>query len=481
MSNRTLPSRLDKGIRRHLTELGFESVESYRSWASREGFGRKLPKNERRRERERERRDRERADQRLRETRALRRRDRVLKNLRQNDVDLACLGDLKLRNFVERLQGFLAGSVQRERLIGFLVQIDQRSNLLLDERNLGAKRVVFVDALIAVESWRPLWLRPLKDWRPEGRCPRRVFASLLRHLFANYAMPKFLDGVWFRGVNGDARREQRWYLHLGCGASVKKLRLPTKLTRRMRHVFLQAPCDLDLAGALRRAQVLGEGGDSNLLRAVLASSMRADFGNDEFWITLIRYFIRYPELSPKAHFEALVAFLRDQRLLRRGYYGADGRQFVVPPPRPNLTLKGRSPQNLLGELAVWRREMGLSKGFAHRVWTPKGVLPFLWQRRLSSPEPERWTIHELCSSSELISEGREQRHCVSDYAGACLRGLSSIWSLRLNGKRCLTIEVTREGRVKQALGRCNRGPLLMEQAVLERWSAVSGFELDLDH
>jgi hypothetical protein len=70
------------------------------------------------------------------------------------------------------------------------------------------------------------------------------------------------------------------------------------------------------------------------------------------------------------------------------------------------------------------------------------------------------------------------RHCVSTYAGKCIAGRASIWSLRRCTKdsidRLLTIEVDAQGRAIQVRGFANRPAHANERRLLERWAKARG-------
>ena len=73
----------------------------------------------------------------------------------------------------------------------------------------------FRPALLAVSAHRRDWLRPLPSWDPPGGGPGRQFESLLRHLFALYDVPRFLDAAWLEGLTPDGVTYQGWYKHVG--------------------------------------------------------------------------------------------------------------------------------------------------------------------------------------------------------------------------------------------------------------------------
>ena len=141
----------------------------------------------------------------------------------------------------------------------------------------------------------------------------------------------------------------------------------------------------------------------------------------------------------------------------------DCRASLLLPPQPNLTMKGRDPAGLLHSVEQWHRRLGRMVHGPAAYWRPTGMAPF----RLEEGEgkaPRVFTITELVSSYELYAEGQAMGHCVASYAPSCVRGMVSIWSLRLteaSGQetRLLTLEVgNSEQMIVQARRRFNAMP-----------------------
>jgi hypothetical protein len=94
---------------------------------------------------------------------------------------------------------------------------------------------------------------------------------------------------------------------------------------------------------------------------------------------------------------------------------------------------------------------------------------------------ERFVVRQLKQAEDLVMETRAMRHCVSTYAGKCIAGHASIWSLRRCTKdrvdRLLTIEVDPQNRAVQVRGLANRPAHADERNVLERWAKARGIAL----
>jgi len=113
------------------------------------------------------------------------------------------------------------------------------------------------------------------------------FHSLLRHLFAKYPIPRFLDKVWFAGGDGI-----KVFLRLAKGASVRQCGLPFRLSKTMAHQFQHAPDDLTIWQAIRWAQVLSLGGSHRLARLILKTRLVEQQDDEPFWHEVIEFLCR---------------------------------------------------------------------------------------------------------------------------------------------------------------------------------------------
>jgi hypothetical protein len=207
--------------------------------------------------------------------------------------------------------------------------------------------------------------------------------------------------------------------------------------------------------------------------------LAADFQNNDFWETVIRWLIEHPEVAP-VHHGPLIDYLHDQRYVPSPPRGQGrGQPRLAPaPPRPNLCLKGRSPGSLLRAVEHWHRRLRASR-LPLTFWRPSR-LPPLTVSQAEEGGRKVYTITELISSAELAEEGSAMGHCVASYRTRCQSGQSSIWSLAVEGaagaiERLLTLEVWNETReVIQARGRFNRAPQPGEVRILELWAGAGG-------
>jgi len=316
------------------------------------------------------------------------------------------------------------------------------------------------------------WLRPLGEWKPEGKAAETQFRSLVNHLIVKYPMPPFLFQV-FTGERGRFNRvtlveNHVWFFfRVAQGESPHKLitspfsqngTLGVPLTKRMTHLFMQAPAKMTLVEAARRAQVEVFGGDHRLCRTILGTRLgQRLMPNEGFWMTVIQWFCNHSMVDP-----VQVGPLIDYIFYLRG-------------EDADFSMKGRSPLALMRGMERWHNALAHIKKLKGKEFEPSGFVPGEWvkKRRMGNGNfiTDIWTMKEILTSKDLAKEGREMKHCVYSYGRSIESGRVSIWSLQQNEERCLTVEVVNQQRaVTQARGRLNRKPTPTEAAYLQRWA-----------
>jgi hypothetical protein len=325
------------------------------------------------------------------------------------------------------------------------------------------------------------WLRPVEDWETAGGNLRPQFASLARHLVALYPVPHFLTPVWFEGRSVEARRRQEWYLHIGSGRNIRTADLPLPYTKKMAHEFLQAPDHFTVEAALRWGQVRGLGGSKELALALAASRLGRSFESEDFWATVVHFFVIHPDLDLD-QVGPVVDYLHHQRFIPEELFLDDGSRVEFDPPQPNLSMKGRTPRSLFRQVGEWHAKLKRPRKSPLLTWRPSGIGEFRHVER-EAPEGLRcWTIRELTSSEELRREGEAMRHCVASYAGDCARRETSIWSMRFEDDerrfRVMTIEVDLATRtICQCRRRNNASANEKALAVMRLWAESEGLKL----
>jgi PcfJ-like protein len=366
-----------------------------------------------------------------------------------------------------------------------LFHVYRHNDLLRARRkcgNVGDKDTCpFIRALLALALHHSDWLRLVETWTPRGATTWPKFTSLARHLFAKYPIPAFMTSVWFGLPFGKKLIHHEWYKRLGRGASVQSLNIPLVLTKRMAHWFLQAPDHYSAMSALRWAQVRGMGGIAELAAAVAATRLSKINDRDDFWITALQFFTRYPRMD-LTHVGPIVDFLYYRRFHIREVF-VRGVLMKQQPLEPEFSMKGRTLRSMLRLVNEWHKQLGKQQDVPTVAWRRCKIGEFQLIEGVNHlGNMRRWTITELLNNVELLDEGRRMRHCVATYAEACSKRRIAIWSLRVENneglKPVLTIETDLHTKtVCQIRGRCNRLPKAREKGIIGRWATQEGMRM----
>jgi len=463
-------------MRRHLGRLGLRTRPDYGKWCRAHGFAATETKSPYDLEAE--------LEALHRDERRAARQARLHANPKKL-IEAACAGDIdpaevtrpQLNDFLTSIHKSAPDAASRRSLCALLLKINDEADFLLEGVSFMGRSYAFIDALINLNGRRWQWIAQLEDWHPTSHNGRRQFSSLVRHLTARYPVPPFMDQAWFRAdVYGD--RYRNWFVQLGAGKNIRTLDTPIPLTKLMAHHFLQAPDDYPIEGAIRWGQVHALGGGARLTGGLMGTRIGYDFQENEFWTSVIRFFVANPLLD-RQHVGPIVDYLCAQKFEMREVMVGPGQVEVHPPPQPGLTMRGRTADTLLAQVERWHRELGRASG-AERLYFRRSGLKELFLKAGKDGESQ-WRIRELLSGAELVAEGRVMKHCVASYAHSCAQGRASIWAMELHGEveveKRQTIEVTREGVIVQCRGKQNRLPTPAELDVIKAWARHAGLTI----
>lgn len=357
-----------------------------------------------------------------------------------------------------------------------LRQVQAQTDLLHPSGRAGDYRNALNAGLLALSLHHADWLRPVETWFPPSQNPWPLFTSLAHHLFSLYPVPAFMTSVWFELPPGEVLPQHGWYKHLGLGRSIRTATLPLRLTRAMAHLFSQAPHHYTVIAALRWAQVRGLGGREALARAVVGTRLGKALENEDFWESVLHFFINHPSLE-LAQVGPVVDFLQHQKFEWKEGVSPEGVFGKQPPPHPDFTMKGRTVASVLRQVEEWHKQLGQDTNQPSLSWRHS---PFKDFRLVEGSEAlgnmRVWTITELLTSRALFLEGQAMRHCAATYGERCARRQTSIWSMQVENqrgrRRVLTIEVDLAKRIVcQARRKCNRPPHAVERELMEQWAA----------
>lgn len=458
---------LHRKILAHACVLNISTVADYQQWCRENGYSSSLNKTSNQKWAEIQ------THRKVQFDRQLKKHNKE-KNLRYK-IQSIYAGDLKLKDIEnEVLKHIYRGVKVRKRsevLRKYLLFLESTSKLLT--------RSETTRACVALAQKQHLWVRDFSDWKPTTHNVERQLSSLARHLFAVYDVPTFMDQAWLSG----SRIQQSWFVHIGAGGNIRRAqKLPVPLTKKMAHFFIESPAGYSINAAFRYSQIKSLGGSLKLLDAINGTRLIHDFTDNEFWLSVIRFFIDNPMLD-YAHVNPIVDYIWNEKYTPRIEFIARGEAREIAPAQPNFTMRGRTPATLLRNVQAWHRQLNAEAKGGNLQWQRSRYNDFEF---VEGDDFERnmktWRIRELLSSKELHAEGRQQKHCVASYAHSCAKGNSSIWTMDLHNregiKKHLTIEIDlRHKRVCQIRGKENRMATVSEMKVIRRWAQNEGISV----
>lgn len=375
--------------------------------------------------------------------------------------------DLVTETARELFAGF-EESKNREKLLHFLLLVEGQSKLIKSPHHIRG--------VISLSKEPEKWVRPLEEWQSDTHNPDRQFSSLARHLWALYSVPLFMDNAW---TNGNCT-QQEWFRHIGAGKNIRTAAdLPAPLTKMMAHLFLTAPPSYSIDSAFRWAQVHSLGGDPRLADALLETKIAHDFRDNEFWLSVLRFFIRNPMLDP-AQINPIIDYIWNRKYENRIVFVGRGVAEELGPEQPHFSMRGRTVASLLTAVEAWHKQLGREAKGGNLQWKKSPYEPFSCVEGSKKNKNMRvWRIRELLSSAELIAEGRAMQHCVASYARSCHNGTCSIWTVDTETEegmdKLLTLEINNaSNQIRQVRGKRNRRPTEKEKEVIQRWATQEG-------
>jgi hypothetical protein len=476
----------DPDLLLHIRSLGLSTVEEYRGWCARHGFGRGTEKHWRVRLKERGYAHGAIADARLaRKKQETRRPEKVIERIFNGELHEIDVTEPHLKAICRACESARESRRTRIAFRNLLQHVSAGSGLVSGQPAIAQYGCqlgnTLIDGLLALARHSRSWIRSVAEWKPQTHNTRRQFSALARHLFAEWPVPSFMDSVWFLGNGRAAVQQQDWFLHVGRGHNIRTADLPLAYTKRMAHHFMRAPADLTVEAALRWGQIHGLGGLPRLTRAIIGTWLGTSFGHDEFWVTVLQFFIANPMMD-LAHVGPIIDYIEQQRFVSQDVFVAPGVVERRSPAQPNFTMKGRTPASLLRQVAAWHRT--LAKVQQPRAdWPPSGIKGFVFVEGAErGGNLKIWSITELLSTKALVAEGRKMKHCVATYAHSCGSGACSIWALEVETSegrsKILTVEVRNAARlICQARGKCNMLPGEKHRGILRRWAEQAGLSL----
>lgn len=301
------------------------------------------------------------------------------------------------------------------------------------------------------------------SWKLDALSPEGQLSSLIRHCFARYEVPEFMEYAF--ACNN--RIHMLWYVQMGRGDSVKKLSgFPVEFTGRMENIFRLTTNAFTIPEAIRHAQALAYGATEDVANVVAWSNISHTFEDETFRAEAIR-------------FVAIVRVEIGINDLNEVWEYI----FAMKAENKAYTLKGRIWAAVCRNARAWHLDMARKREAAnYREWDRRMLNDFKLETEMAT-----FKVVQLINSMELYEEGYEMSHCVADYVQDCLDGTSAIFSLRkqvkgqANFERLATIELQLETRrIGQAKAEYNDEVCDEAEMVILKWAEQENIVTDYE-
>jgi hypothetical protein len=230
----------DPDLTLHVRSLGLKTVAEYVGWCAQHGFSRRTAKHWRLRMKERAFASRAIADARLAQKKQeVKKPDRIIERIFNGELPEEHVTQPHFKAVCRAVKSAQESRRTRDAFHKLLQYVGACSDLVSNQPVIAQfgwqAGNTFLDGLLALARHSENWMRPPTAWNPQTHNARRQFASLARHLFAEWPVPAFMDSVWFMGNSREAVRQQGWFRHVGRGENIRVADLPLAYTKRMAH------------------------------------------------------------------------------------------------------------------------------------------------------------------------------------------------------------------------------------------------------
>lgn len=320
--------------------------------------------------------------------------------------------------------------------------------------------------------------RTFESWKmPKSKNDNVIFKSLFCHLLVPYRIPPAIDETISRYVRyflTDDSKEVEIMFHMIKGKGIHKFpRLILEMNSKMNFLLNQAPSHLRLPKAMWWAKIKSMG-VSYSIASKLVDNLYININTEwsEWCDDLIFFLNRFPGIG-KGDMKKILDFIIAQK--KNGIHihlSNCEEEAWVPALFPEFKFKGRTVASVLKFVEKWRAYIQIAKDAG--VGGEFKISPIKSMRIKQGKRLIR--IRQITNLKNLALEGNKMNHCVATYAGECLNGTSSIWSMNEilsvgKMKRLITIEVEEETKkVLQASGNSNRDLYEKEKRWLQMWA-----------
>ena len=455
-------------LMKHLRLLGFETIDEYRGWCRSAGLSESPYKSTAQREKEVQFKRRSDFDGSLKKNKnAERNFSRLAGEILSDKIDSDSITNPELRHVCWLVRDMATEAERKKLFIRLLMSVIPKADFLdlnpVIDHFGRTRNNTLIDGLYAMSGHSHQWIRAPESWNPDHKSLHKRFSELARHLFASYPVPGFMDSAWFAGAEAGAFDQQQWFIHIGQGGNIRTAAgLPMQYTKKMAHLFIQAPDNFTVVHALRWGQVSALGGSKDLVAQINSTPVGERLENEQFWDSVIHFFANNPMLD-LSYVGPIIDYIYHRKFNTVQVARENGVVEEIDPPDPGFSMKGRKAGPLLALVDEWHRTLAKEKRKLSGTWDSSGIPPYEYiEEEKTTKHVIKWTITELLTRKDVIEEGRVMKHCVGSYVPSCAKGAKSVWSLRRENKNTnsrrhvLTIAVKNNiKKIVEARGKCN--------------------------
>ncbi len=330
--------------------------------------------------------------------------------------------------------------------------------------------------------------RSFESWKvPKSKNDNVIFKSLFCHLLVPYKIPPAISDTIERFIRfylTEESKEVEIMFHMIKGNGVHHFpRLKLEMNSKMNFLLNHAPQHLSLPKAMWWAKITSMG-VSYSIASKLVDNFYININTEwsEWYDDLIFFLNRFPDIG-KGDLKKILDFIIAQK--KNGIHihlSNCEEEAWVPALFPEFKFKGRTVSSVLKFVEKWRAYVQIAKDAG--VGGEFKISPIKSMRIKQGKRLIR--IRQITNLKNLALEGNKMNHCVATYAGECLSGTSSIWSMNEilsvgKMKRLITIEVEEETKkVLQASGKSNRELYEIEKKWLQMWGEKEGLSLAIE-
>ena len=329
-----------------------------------------------------------------------------------------------------------------------------------------------INYILNIEKKYKFRIRNLEDFKKfKSRNRFNQIKELVNHLFVKYPVPKFLYNIWYSETYNE--NNFKIFFHLTNGKNIRTFKnIPFPLTKKESHTFLQSPDNFEISEAFYYSKIYKYTTDINKIKSFLDTKISEQPKNISFWLSVVQYLVNLPMLDIN-QYGVVIDYINEIKYVNR-VITKNGMRTITSPKKPNFTMKNRNIVRLLEDVELWHNK--LKKIQKHNnIWEGFKIGDFKYIVG-KDKNKKIYYITQLLSSKELFNEGKILNHCVSSYSNSCKSGRTSIFNMSVedylgNVKKILTIEVSKENKIRQIRGYSNRSPYVYEKNVIKKWTS----------